>query len=83
MSKYVHTDVEWAQNLERSFKEYMASCEAQADDEWAEELAEENFTTVSGIEFCGCPECYTREAIMFLIPQIIDGYTNGKLVRED
>lgn len=83
MNKYVHTDMEWAQNLERSFKQYMESCEEQIDAEWFGDVSDEEFQTVSGELFCGCPECYSREAIMFLIPHIIDGYKEGKLTLED
>lgn len=81
MTNYVHTDVEWAFELQNAFMEYMAMCWESA---YAEETSPEmdGFETVSGDPFCGCEVCQGREYIMFLIPLIIDAYKEGKLVEE-
>jgi hypothetical protein len=81
VSRYVHTSEEWATNLQHKFGEYMSLCYEYAYAEDDTELLSE-FTTVSGQPFCGCDICEQREALMFLIPEIIDAYKAGIIVEE-
>jgi hypothetical protein len=82
LPRYSHTDEEWAQRLQTDFEEYMAGCYDQVDNDWLSDVSE-NFETVSGVEYCGCQDCETREILMFLVPRIIEGYKDGKIVLED
>lgn len=83
-SKFVIEDLEWAQQLERDYEEYLASCEELMDyDPDDERLTTPEDDTLSGQPFCGCTTCYTREQLFFLIPRILEAYKQGKLSIEE
>ena len=67
-------DQKWAEDLERSYEEYLWDCEASIDGEESED-----FATLQGEPFDGCSTCYTREQLFFLIPRIIKAYKEGKI----
>ena len=73
--KYLHNDMEWAENLVKDFDQYMNQCMESVD-------SEEEFETETGELYCGCMECYHRETISFLVPRIIDAYKAGILEEE-
>ena len=69
--KYVHNDEKWAEALQKEFSEYIFKCYETVDEDV------EGFETVSGQPFCGCEVCEGREAIMWLMPRLIDAYRDG------
>lgn len=77
--EFAHTDSEWAQELEHGVEAYTDMLMEAAYWESEEDIPE----TLSGQPFCGCPTCFWREALVYLIPRIIKGYEEGKLVREE
>ena len=68
-------DVEWAQQLETEFEQYIWNCESLLE----EDENESSFETLSGEPFCGCTTCYTREQLFFLTPRIIKAFKEGKV----
>lgn len=51
-----------------------------------ESLLDENTTlatdTESGLAFCGCDTCCTRETLSYLIPRILDLHEQGYIRRQ-
>ena len=45
---------------------------------WSEEENEVT-ETLSGQPFCGCSQCFWREALFFVVPKIIKGFEEGKV----
>jgi hypothetical protein len=74
--KYVHNNMEWAASLQNRFEEYMDECFEAVDGDV------EQFQTVSGELYCGCSTCFSREAIMWLMPEIVDAYRAGIIEEE-
>ena len=81
MSKrpFVINDQDWAHQLEKGVEEdtdmlFEATWES-SDDEITE--------TLSGEPFCGCSQCFWREALFFIVPKLIRGYEEGKIELED
>lgn len=73
------TDDNWSEKLEEGVEHYtdMLFEAMWSTDE--ESIAE----TISGEPFCGCSACFWREALFFLVPKIIVGYKEGKIVLEE
>ncbi len=69
-------DMNWSQELEKAYEEYMTSLYCHID--WMEGEPEPE-PTLSGEAFCGCETCWTREQLYFLVPHIITGYLEGKV----
>lgn len=79
-------DHEWAEDLQRGLEEYMFTLyEAVYFDQDAGDHGPENeeydplIETESGIAFCGCNTCETREMLAYATPRIIDGYLTRKV----
>jgi hypothetical protein len=72
---FVINDVEWAQELERAYEQYMLDCfdSMDADD------SDEPFETLSGELFCGCETCQTRETLFFFTPRLLKAANEGKV----
>jgi hypothetical protein len=70
MSKFTINNVEWAENLQRDYNDYMFACYESVDEE-------EHFATESDEVFCGCNVCEVREQIIYLTPRIIEAYKKG------
>jgi len=77
--KPVVHDPEWAQELEKGVEEYTDMLLEAVFDGTEDEIGE----TLSGEPFCGCPVCFWREALFYLVPRIIDAYEEGKLTVEE
>ena len=81
MSKrpFVINDQDWAHQLEKGVEEYtdmlFEAMWESSDDEIAE--------TLSGEPFCGCSQCFWREALFFIVPKLIRGSEEGKIELED
>jgi hypothetical protein len=76
---FVINDQDWAQQLEKGVEEYtdmlFEAMWESSDDEITE--------TLSGEPFCGCSQCFWREALFFIVPKLIRGYEEGKIELED
>jgi hypothetical protein len=70
--KFEILDVEWAKKLEVGLEEYLMSLLESVD-------SGEDIDTESGIPYCGCDVCHTRETISYLTPRIIEGFTSQKV----
>ena len=75
---FVIEDHDWAKSLERELEDYLGECYNQVD-EFLEDGQEPAFETESGIPYCGCSDCHTREIMVFLTPRIIQAYKDGKV----
>lgn len=77
--KFVVNDPDWAKTIETGVEDYTDMLfEAMwegSDDEVSE--------TLSGEPFCGCSQCFWREALFYLVPRLLEGYENGKIELED
>lgn len=73
--EFYHTSDDWAKDLQAKYEEYLWACESMIDGE-----EPDDFQTLSGEPFDGCGDCYTREQLFFLIPQIIKAYKDGTIV---
>jgi hypothetical protein len=74
--KFEIKDVEWAKSLEKDFDQYMNDLVDSLD-------GGEEVDTYSGLPFCECSTCYTREVISFLTVHILRGSELGKVVLLD
>ena len=76
---FVINDQDWAHQLEKGVEEYtdmlFEAMWESSDDEITE--------TLSGEPFCGCSQCFWREALFFIVPKLIRGYEEGKIELED
>lgn len=66
----IEYDENWARDLEQGFEAYMFRLLDGID-------SEEGAQTISGVSFCGCDTCITRETLAYLIPKILDGNQKG------
>lgn len=71
-----HLDESWAKELESGLGAYM---DALADYAYGE-AEDEDFETISGELFCGCPTCEIREILAFVVPQAVKGLLDGKVI---
>lgn len=71
--------VPFAESLERGMEDLQGLLSAILYDE--EEATEEQIATLSGIPYCGCSTCETREFLYFLVPRIADALERGLLLR--
>jgi hypothetical protein len=76
---FIINDQDWAHELEKGVEEYtdmlFEATWASSDDEITE--------TMSGEPFCGCSQCFWREALFFIVPKLIRGYEEGKIELEN
>lgn len=74
MNNFEVVDVNWAKDVELGVTKYT--------DDLFEAVWEgdESSETLSGEPFCGCSTCFWREALFYLVPRLIDGYKNGKIL---
>jgi hypothetical protein len=70
-------DGEWANNLQNGLEGYMMGLYESVDAPFDSE--ESDVETESGIPFCGCNVCESREIISYLTPRIIKGYIDEKV----
>jgi hypothetical protein len=75
--KFEIRDPQWAQELQNSLEEYMATLYESVDAEAG--TPEADPFTESGIPFCACNVCEGREILSFLTPRIIKGYLDKKV----
>lgn len=73
MIPYLIDDSQWLYRLTQELDQYMF----QLEDNFFS--PEKDLLTITGLEFCGCPECYMREQLAFMIPRIIDAYVEGTI----
>ena len=73
--EFVVNDEAWAQDLERGVESYT---DMLFEAVWSEEENEVT-ETLSGQPFCGCSQCFWREALFFVVPKIIKGFEEGKV----
>ena len=81
MSKrpFVINDQDWAHQLEKGVEEYTDMLFEATWESSDDEITE----TLSGEPFCGCSQCFWREALFFIGPKLIRGYEEGKIELED
>ena len=72
-------DPEWAQNMQTGLEGYMTSLYESVDAEEGTPEAEMANQTESGIPFCPCNVCETREILSYVAPRIIKGYLDKKI----
>ena len=75
--KFEIRDPEWAQDLQNGLEEYMGKLYESVDAE--EGTPEADPFTESGIPFCACNVCESREILSFVAPRVIKGYLDGKI----
>lgn len=71
------SDYEWDQGpmemVEIGYEDYLNSLFEQVNDDGTEEIAD----TESGMSFCGCDTCCTRETFAYLMPKFIELFEQG------
>jgi len=72
-------DQEWAHELEKGVEEYTDMLFEAMWESSDYEITE----TKSGEPFCGCSQCFWREALFFIVPKLLRGYEEGKIELED
>jgi hypothetical protein len=75
--KFEIRDPEWAQDLQNGLEEYMGKLYESVDAE--EGTPEADPFTESGLPFCSCNVCESREILSFIAPRVIKGYIDGKI----
>jgi hypothetical protein len=75
--KFEIRDPAWAQDLQNGLEEYMGTLYDSVDAE--EGTPEADPFTESGIPFCACNVCESREILSFVAPRVIKGYIDGKI----
>lgn len=75
--KFEIRDPEWAQNLQNGLEEYMGKLYESVDAEKG--TPEADPFTESGIPFCACNVCESREILSFIAPRVIKGYLDEKI----
>ena len=78
-NEFIINDEVWAHELQHGVEDYtdMLFESLYASDE--EEIPE----TLSGQPFCGCSNCFWREALFFITPKLLKGFQEGKLELEE
>jgi hypothetical protein len=86
MSTFEILDEEWASDLQNSLDQYMNELRDAVYSDGGYTLDEDGYmefdhdlNTESGIAYCGCNVCETREMLAFATPRIIEGYLAGKV----
>lgn len=69
------TDQEWAHELETGVEAYT---DMLFESVWDGE-EDDSADTLSGEPFCGCAQCFWREALFYLVPRLLEGYNEGKV----
>lgn len=77
--EFVVNDQVWAHELEKGVEAYTDMLFEAVWDGEEEAIVE----TLSKEPFCGCSNCFWREALFYLVPKIIRGYEEGKLELEE
>lgn len=86
MSTFEIVDQEWASWLQDGLDYYMNTLreaimyEDNDEEPYDSEIEyDPALETESGIAYCGCNVCETREMLAFATPRIIEGYLTGKV----
>ena len=69
---FLINDHEWAKELEKGLEEYMDTLAMGVD-------SDEDAETETGVPYCGCSDCHSRETISWLVPRIAQGLKTGKI----
>jgi hypothetical protein len=77
--KFEIRDSEWAENLQLGLEGYMVGLYESADAKEGTPEAEKANQTESGIPFCACNVCETREILAFVAPRIVRAYLDKKI----
>jgi hypothetical protein len=70
----------WGEDFMEKMHDYMGGLERSVDAESIED--EGDVETISGMPFCGCPDCYERESYLMALKLAIEGYEAGKVKLE-
>lgn len=70
-------DPEWATELQNGLEEYMGKLYDSVDAE--EGTPEADPFTESGLPFCACNVCESREILSYIAPRVIKGYLDKKI----
>jgi hypothetical protein len=73
--KFVINDGDWAHELETGVADYTDMLFEAVYEGPDDEIPE----TLSGNPFCGCADCFWREALFYLVPRLLEGYNEGKV----
>lgn len=73
-------DESWASDLQRGVQQYT---DALYESVYEDEDDGISSNTLSGIAFCGCDDCFWREALTYLVPRILEGAQEGKIALEE
>jgi hypothetical protein len=77
--KFEIRDAEWAKDIQNGLDEYMMGLYESVDAEEGTPEAEKANETESGLPFCACGTCETREILSYVAPRIIRGYLDKKI----
>ena len=66
MSFFIN-DEKWAEELQEGVEEYLMRLQDSIDED-------EDMETLSGDPYCGCSQCYFREMLFFVSPEIINNF---------
>jgi hypothetical protein len=75
--KFEIRDGEWAQDLQNGLEEYMGKLYESIEAD--EGTPEADPFTESGLPFCACNVCESREILSFIAPRVIKGYLDKKI----
>lgn len=71
MSFFIN-DEKWAEELQEGVEEYLMRLQDSIDED-------EDMETLSGEPYCGCSQCYFREMLFFVSPEIMRGQNEKKI----
>lgn len=76
MTNFELPDELWSKELEQGIMQY-------TDALYESVYEDTDVETLTGEPFCGCDTCLWREALTYLVPRIIKGYKEGKIVLDE
>ena len=73
MDPYSINDDKWLSNLLSEYEKHLWRLEDNLLS------LEKDLVTITGLEFCGCAQCYSREQLAFMIPRIVRAFLAGTI----
>jgi hypothetical protein len=67
-------DEAWGEQFLTTLHQYVEALESSVDGDLEDEIE-----TLSGVPFCGCSDCYDREAYLMAVKLTIEGYEEGRV----
>ena len=77
LKQFVIKNEDWATDMQNGLEEYMMVLYDSVDN------SDIDVETESGLPFCGCHVCESREILSYIVPRAIKGYLDEKVGFED